>query len=39
MWKRLLENYQQPPLDPAREEEMDAYIAKRRVEIGERGLA
>jgi trimethylamine---corrinoid protein Co-methyltransferase len=39
MWKRLLENYQQPPLDPAREAEMDAYIARRRQEISERGLA
>ena len=39
MWKRLLENYQQPALDPARAEELDAYIARRRVEIAERGLA
>jgi trimethylamine---corrinoid protein Co-methyltransferase len=39
MWKRLLENYQQPALDPARAEEMDAYIARRRVEIAKRGLA
>jgi trimethylamine--corrinoid protein Co-methyltransferase len=39
MWKRLLENYQQPALDPARLEEMDAYIARRRVEIAARGLA
>jgi trimethylamine---corrinoid protein Co-methyltransferase len=39
MWKRLLENYQQPPLDPVREQEMEAYIARRRVEIAERGLA
>ncbi len=39
MWKRLLENYQQPPIDPARAEEMEAYIARRRSEIGERGLA
>jgi trimethylamine---corrinoid protein Co-methyltransferase len=39
MWKRLLDNYQQPPLDPAREQEMEAYIARRREEIGVRGLA
>ena len=39
MWKRLLENYQQPPIDPARAEEMEAYIARRRVEIGQKGLA
>ena len=39
MWKRLLENYQQPALDPARAEELDAYVARRRVEIADRGLA
>ena len=38
MWKRLLENYQPPPIDQAKVEEMAAYIAKRRVEIGEHGL-
>lgn len=39
VWKRLLETYQAPLLDPARLEEMDAYIAKRREEIAARGLA
>lgn len=39
MWKRLLANYQQPPHDPGKVEEMDAYIARRRVEIAARGLA
>jgi trimethylamine---corrinoid protein Co-methyltransferase len=38
MWKRLLENYQQPPIDPAKVEEIEAYIAKRRIEIGAKGL-
>ena len=39
MWKRLLENYQQPPIASDRVEEMEAYIARRRLEIGARGLA
>jgi trimethylamine---corrinoid protein Co-methyltransferase len=39
MWKRLLENYQQPPLDPGRAEEMEAFITRRRAEIGAKGLA
>ena len=38
MWKRLLENYQQPAIDPARAEELDAYVAKRKVEIATNGL-
>lgn len=32
-WNEALANYQQPPLDPAIREELDAYIAKRREEI------
>jgi len=39
MWKRLLENYQQPAFDAGRAEEMDAYIARRRSEIAARGLS
>lgn len=39
MWKRLLENYQQPPIDPGRAEELDAYVRRRRAEITERGLS
>ena len=39
MWKRLRENYQQPPIASDRVEEMEAYIARRRLEIGARGLA
>jgi len=38
IWKRLLEAYQPPPLDPARLEAVDAYIGKRREEIAARGL-
>ena len=34
IWKRALDEYQQPPLDPAVTEELDAYVAKRREEIG-----
>ena len=34
LWKRLLRDYQQPPLDPARREAVDAYVAKRKEEGG-----
>lgn len=39
VWKRMLEHYQAPPLDAARLEAVDAYIARRREEIAARGLA
>ena len=39
IWKRMLEHYQQPPLEPAKLEAIDAYIAKRREEIAVKGLA
>jgi trimethylamine--corrinoid protein Co-methyltransferase len=39
VWKRLLEHYQPPPLDHARLEAIDAYIAKRREEIARTGLS
>lgn len=29
-WKQLLNEYQQPPLDPAIDEELTAYVAKRK---------
>ena len=35
VWKKALEDYQQPPMDPAISEELDAYVAKRKEEIGE----
>jgi trimethylamine---corrinoid protein Co-methyltransferase len=34
IWKELLRTYQQPALDPAIEEELEAYIARRKDEIG-----
>jgi trimethylamine--corrinoid protein Co-methyltransferase len=38
IWKRLLENYSAPPIDAAKVEEIDAYIARRREEIAVHGL-
>ncbi|RYE40938.1 MAG: hypothetical protein EOP21_09205, partial [Hyphomicrobiales bacterium] len=34
VYKETLANYQQPPLDPAIEEELDAFVAKRKEEGG-----
>jgi trimethylamine--corrinoid protein Co-methyltransferase len=34
IWKRLKEQYAPPPLDPAVAEALDAYVAKRRQELG-----
>jgi len=33
IWKQLLEDYQQPPLDPAIDEELTAYVARRKEEL------
>ena len=33
IWKRLLDEYEKPPIDPAIEEELQAYMAKRKEEI------
>jgi len=33
IWKQMLADYQAPPLDPAVKEEMDAYVARRTVEL------
>jgi len=33
VWKRLLEGYEQPALDPAIKEELDAFVTRRRSEI------
>ncbi len=38
-WKRQLAAYEQPPMEPDRKEALDAFVALRRAEIGERGLA
>ena len=34
IWQQALRDYEQPALDPAIREELDAYIAHRREEIG-----
>ncbi len=34
IWKQLLLGYQKPPIDPAVEEELEAYVAKRKEDIG-----
>jgi trimethylamine--corrinoid protein Co-methyltransferase len=34
IWKRALQEYVQPALDPSVLEELDAYVARRRAEIG-----
>ena len=36
IWKQLLADYTEPPLDPAVREELDAFIAKRKEEGGAR---
>ena len=33
IWKQLLKDYQQPPLDPAIDEELSAYVARRKQEL------
>ena len=32
IWKQLLRDYEQPPLDPAIDEELSAYVALRKEE-------
>jgi trimethylamine--corrinoid protein Co-methyltransferase len=34
IWKRALAEYEQPAMDPVVREELDAYVTKRRAEIG-----
>ena len=34
LWQRALKEYEQPPMDPAIREELDAYVARRKEEIG-----
>ena len=34
MWQQALRDYQEPVMDPAIREELDAYVARRREEIG-----
>jgi trimethylamine--corrinoid protein Co-methyltransferase len=33
IWKQLLRDYEKPPIDPAVEDELEAYVAKRKTEI------
>ncbi|AXI53355.1 Glycine betaine methyltransferase (plasmid) [Pseudoseohaeicola sp. NH-UV-7] len=33
IWKQLLREYEKPPIDPAVEEELEAYVAKRKEQI------
>jgi trimethylamine--corrinoid protein Co-methyltransferase len=33
IWKQLLASYEEPPMDPARREELAAYVARRKGEI------
>jgi trimethylamine--corrinoid protein Co-methyltransferase len=35
LWKKALEEYSQPAMDPGVREELEAYVAKRREEIGQ----
>ncbi len=35
IWQQVLKEYEEPALDPARLEQMDAFIAERRAEIGD----
>ena len=34
LWQQALAEYEEPPMDPAIREELEAYVAKRREEIG-----
>ena len=34
LWQRALEEYEEPKMEPAIREELDAYVARRREEIG-----
>jgi trimethylamine--corrinoid protein Co-methyltransferase len=34
IWKQALKEYEEPPMDPAVRESLDAYVAQRRAEIG-----
>jgi trimethylamine--corrinoid protein Co-methyltransferase len=34
LWQQALKEYEEPTMDPARREELDAYVAKRKEEIG-----
>jgi len=33
IWKQLLNEYEQPPIDPAIDEALQDYVARRKIEI------
>ena len=35
IWRESIERYEQPPLDPAVREQLDAFVARRRHELGD----
>ena len=35
LWKKALDEYEQPPMQPSVREELEAYVARRRQEIGD----
>jgi trimethylamine--corrinoid protein Co-methyltransferase len=35
LWREALDRYAQPPLDPAIREQLDAYVSRRRAELGD----
>jgi len=37
IWKDILARYEKPPIDPAIEEELEAYVAKRKEAIAAEG--
>ncbi|TIN92403.1 MAG: hypothetical protein E5X96_18010, partial [Mesorhizobium sp.] len=34
LWQQALSDYEEPVMDPAIREELDAYVARRKEEIG-----
>jgi trimethylamine--corrinoid protein Co-methyltransferase len=38
IWKQLLAEYERPPIDPAIEQDLNAFIARRKTEIEANGL-
>ncbi len=39
IWKKLLQDYEEPPMDPAMRAEIDAFVARRKAEIETGGTA
>ena len=34
IWQKILQEFEPPPIDPAIREELEAYVAKRKEELG-----